>query len=109
MGTLHSSYVNKSYDNDSRLTTWGSATNLRSSSSYSNLNETEDDTPSYRRTKESSTDSTAGSRSSWSTSRASAEKKTEELTPYEKYLQRKREQEKKDEEENKKKEEEKKS
>jgi len=104
--TLHSSYVNKSYDNDSRLTTWGSATNLRSSSSYSNLNETEDDTPSYRRTKESSTDSTAGSRSSWSTSRASVEKKTEELTPYEKYLQRKREQEKKDEEEKRKREEE---
>merc|ERR1711872_383887 len=41
--TLHSSYVNKSYDNDSRLTTWGSATNLRSSSSYSNLNETEEE------------------------------------------------------------------
>ena len=29
--TLHSSYVNKSYDNDSRLTSWGSASNLRKS------------------------------------------------------------------------------
>merc|ERR1711972_804633 len=50
--TLHSSYVNKAYDSDSRLTTWGSASNLRSSSSYSNLNEPEDDTPSWRRNRE---------------------------------------------------------
>merc|ERR1712083_1069763 len=72
--TLHSSYVNKSYDNDSRLTSWGSASNHRTS------------TPS--------------------SSRYSAEPKAEpELTPYEKYLQRKREQDKKDEEENKRKEE----
>merc|ERR1712130_329858 len=106
--TLHSSYVNKSYDNDARLTSWGSASNLRSSSSYSNLNKTEEDTSSYRRTKESSTESTRGSTSSWSASRASVEKKSEpELTPYEKYLQRKREQEKKDEEDTKKREEEK--
>merc|ERR1712154_488764 len=106
--TLHSSYVNKSYDTDSRLTTWGSATNLRSSNSYSNLNEPDEDTSSYRRTKESSTESTRGSTSSWSASRASVEKKSEpELTPYEKYLQRKREQEKRDEEDTKKREEEK--
>merc|ERR1712241_1437779 len=46
--TLHSSYVNKSYDNDSRLTSWGSASNLRTSSSYSNLTKTEEEpTNSY--------------------------------------------------------------
>merc|ERR1712150_306136 len=106
--TLHSSYVNKSYDSDSRLTSWGSASNLRSSNSYTNINEPEEDTPSWRRTKESSTESTRGSTSSWSASRASVEKKSEpELTPYEKYLQRKREQEKKEEDDTKKREEEK--
>merc|ERR1711913_25018 len=97
--TLHSSYVNKSYDSDSRLTTWGSASNLRSSNSYTNLTNTAEEETSYRRTKETSTESTRGSTSSWSASRASVEKKSEpELTPYEKYLQRKREQEKKDDE-----------
>jgi len=107
--TLHSSYVNKSYDTDSRLTTWGSASNLRSSNSYNNINEPEEDTSSYRRTKETSTESTRGSTSSWSTSRASVEKKAEpELTPYEKYLQRKREQEKAAENDSKKREDEKK-
>eukprot|EP00091_Calanus_sinicus_P004990 TRINITY_DN1534_c0_g1_i2.p1 TRINITY_DN1534_c0_g1~~TRINITY_DN1534_c0_g1_i2.p1 ORF type:complete len:354 (-),score=84.54 TRINITY_DN1534_c0_g1_i2:1963-3024(-) len=107
--TLHSSYVNKSYDTDSRLTTWGSASNLRSSNSYNNVNEPEEDTSSYRRTKEASTESTRGSTSSWSTSRASVEKKAEpELTPYEKYLQRKREQEKAAENDSKKREDEKK-
>merc|ERR1712064_205986 len=87
----------------------GSASNLRSSNSYTNLNEPDEDTSSYRRTKESSTESTRGSTSSWSASRASIEKKSEpELTPYEKYLQRKREQEKKEEDDSKKREEEKK-
>merc|ERR1712087_427803 len=82
--TLHSSYVNKSYDNDARLTSWGSASNLRSSNSYTNLTPT--------------------SSSSWS--RPAAEKKPEpELSPYEKYLQRKREQDRKEEEETRKKEE----
>merc|ERR1712088_24824 len=38
--TLHSSYVNKSYDSDSRLTSWGSASNLRSSNSFTNLTNT---------------------------------------------------------------------
>jgi len=107
--TLHSSYVNKSYDSDARLTTWGSASNLRSSNSYTNINEPEEDTSSYRRTKEASTESTRGSTSSYSTSRASVEKKPEpELTPYEKYLQRKREQEKKDDDDTKKRDDEKK-
>merc|ERR1711874_387226 len=50
--TLHSSYVNKSYDSDSRLTTWGSASNLRSSNSFATLTntpeETEKDRNSYR-------------------------------------------------------------
>merc|ERR1712055_736859 len=106
--TLHSSYVNKSYDQDSRLTSWGSASNLRSSS-YSNLAEAEDDSSSYRRSKEPSTESTRGSTSSYYSRQTSLEKKAEaELTPYEKYLQRKREQEKKDDEENKRKDEDKK-
>jgi hypothetical protein len=36
--TLHSSYVNKSYEQDSRLSGWGgSASNLRAASSYSSL------------------------------------------------------------------------
>merc|ERR1712106_197723 len=92
-----------------RLTTWGSASNLRSSNSYTNINEPEEDTSSYRRTKEASTESTRGSTSSYSTSRASVEKKPEpELTPYEKYLQRKREQEKKDDDDTKKRDDEKK-
>ena len=97
--TLHSSYVNKSYDNDSRLTSWGSASNLRSSNSYTNLtNNSEED--NSRNTYRNSTPS-----SSWS--RASVEKKPEpELSPYEKYLQRKREQDRKEEEETRKKEEE---
>jgi len=101
--TLHSSYVSKSYDTDSRLTSWGSASNLRASS-YSNLADTEEDS-SYRRSKESSSESTRGS-SSYYNRQASVEKKAEaELTPYEKYLQRKREQEKKDEVESSRKEE----
>jgi len=100
--TLHSSYVNKSYDTDSRLSSWGSASNLRASS-YSNLAEAEEDSSSYRRTKESSTESSRASVSR--TSRSSVEKAPAEMTPYEKYLQRKREQEKKDEEESNKKEE----
>merc|ERR1712032_1751397 len=100
--TLHSSYVNKSYDPDSRLSSWGSASNLRASS-YSNLAEAEEDSSSYRRTKESSTESSRASVSR--TSRSSVEKAPAEMTPYEKYLQRKREQEKKDEEESNKKEE----
>jgi len=85
--TLHSSYVNKSYDNDSRLTSWGSASNLRSSSSYSNLTKTEEEpTNSYSSYRNSTP----------SSSRYSVEPKPEpELTPYEKYLQRKREQDKK--------------
>merc|ERR1712130_657592 len=96
--TLHSSYVNKSYDNDSRLTSWGSASNLRTSNSYTNLTKTEEEpTNSYSSSYRNSTPSS---------SRYSAEPKAEpELTPYEKYLQRKREQDKKDEEENKRKEE----
>jgi hypothetical protein len=100
--TLHSSYVNKSYDTDSRLSSWGSASNLRASS-YSNLADADDDSSSYRRTKESSTESSRASVSR--TSRSSVEKAPAEMTPYEKYLQRKREQEKKDEEESNKKEE----
>jgi len=108
--TLHSSYVNKSYDSDARLNTWGSASNLRSSS-YTNLNEAaeEDSYSRYSRSKrEESAESKATSTSSWS-SRATSDKKTEaELTPYEKYLQRKKEQEKKDDEDNRKKEEDKK-
>merc|ERR1711874_566695 len=88
--TLHSSYVNKSYDTDSRLSSWGSASNLRASS-YSNLADAEDDSSSYRRTKESQE---SGRSSSYYNRQTSVEKKTEtELTPYEKYLQRKREQE----------------
>jgi len=100
--TLHSSYVNKSYDTDSRLSSWGSASNLRASS-YSNLADAEDDSSSYRRTKESSTESSRASVSR--TSRSSVEKAPAEMTPYEKYLQRKREQEKKDEDESNRKEE----
>jgi len=100
--TLHSSYVNKSYDTDSRLSSWGSASNLRASS-YSNLADADDDSSSYRRTKESSTESSRASVSR--TSRSSVEKAPAEMTPYEKYLQRKREQEKKDEEESSRKEE----
>merc|ERR1711915_911102 len=87
--TLHSSYVNKSYDNDARLTSWGSASNLRSSSSYSNLNKTEEEPSSNYSSYRNSTPSS---------SRYSVEPKPEpELTPYEKYLQRKREQDKKEE------------
>merc|ERR1712117_923115 len=94
--TLHSSYVNKSYDNDARLTSWGSASNLRSSNSYSNLTKEEEPSNSYSSYRNSTP----------SSSRYSVEPKPEpELTPYEKYLQRKREQDKKDEEENKRKEE----
>merc|ERR1712158_352631 len=79
--TLHSSYVNKSYDTDTRLTSWGSASNLRASS-YSNLADAEEDSTTYRRTKESSTESTGGYTSR--TSRASVEKKpAAEMTPYE--------------------------
>merc|ERR1712110_330661 len=70
--TLHSSYVNKSYDNDARLTSWGSASNLRSSSSYSNL--TKDEEPAANNTSSSS-----------SSSRYSVERTAEpELSPYEK-------------------------
>merc|ERR1712083_473697 len=67
--TLHSSYVNKSYDNDARLTSWGSASNLRSSNSYTNLTNTaeeEKDRNSFR-------NSTPTSSASWS--RPAAEKK----------------------------------
>ena len=100
--TLHSSYVNKSYDNDARLTSWGSASNLRSSSSYSNL--TKDEEPAANNT--SSSYSSSYRNSTPSSSRYSVERTAEpELSPYEKYLQRKREQDKKDEEENKRKEE----
>ena len=99
--TLHSSYVNKSYDNDARLTSWGSASNLRSSSSYSNL--TKEEEPN---TNNSSGYSSSYRNSTPSSSRYSVEKTAEpELSPYEKYLQRKREQDKKDEEENRRKEE----
>ena len=97
--TLHSSYVNKSYDQDARLTSWGSASNLRPSSSYTNL--TEDDTSSYRKSKDYSAPT---STSSWS---KPAEKEPE-LTPYEKYLKRKKEQEDKDDEEKRKNDDEKK-
>merc|ERR1712141_300101 len=87
---------------DSRLTTWGSASNLRSSNSYTNLTNTaeeEKDRNSYR-------NSTPTSSASWP--RPAVEKKAEpELSPYEKYLQRKREQDRKEEEESRKKEEEK--
>ena len=101
--TLHSSYVNKSYDSDARLSSWGSASNLRTSNSYTDLNKPEEENSSFRSTKERSTDSSRNSTSS----RFSAEKKEEALSPYEKYLQRKREQEKKEEEDTKKKEEDK--
>merc|ERR1712113_268362 len=47
--TLHSSYVNKSYDTDSRLSSWGSSGNLRPSSSYSNLAAEEDTSSSYKK------------------------------------------------------------
>ena len=103
--TLHSSYVNKSYDNDARLTSWGSASNLRSSSSYTNLTKTEEpDSSSSAGNNSYSYRNSTPTSSSW---RASAEPKQPEpeLSPYEKYLQRKREQDKKEEEENKKKEE----
>merc|ERR1712080_476834 len=82
---------------DSRLSSWGSASNLRASS-YSNLAEADNEkSTKYRRTKESSTES--GRSSSYYNRQTSVEKKAEtELTPYEKYLQRKREQERKDEE-----------
>ena len=95
--TLHSSYVNKSYDNDARLTTWGSASNLRSSSSYTNLSKPEE--------QDSSNNSSYSYRNS-TPSRASSKQPEPELSPYEKYLQRKREQDKKEEEDNRKKEEE---
>merc|ERR1712045_297845 len=99
--TLHSSYVNKSYDNDSRLTSWGSASNLRTSNSYTNL--TKEEEPN---TNNSSGYSSSYRNSTPSSSRYSVEKTAEpELSPYEKYLQRKREQDKKDEEENRRKEE----
>lgn len=101
--TLHSSYVNKSYGEDSTLTSWGSASNLKSSSSYTNLTQTADDDSSYRRSKRE--DST-GSSSAYS--RLSERKTEPEPTPYEKYLQRKKDQEKKDEDDSRKKEEEKK-
>jgi len=105
--TLHSSYVNKSHETDARLNTWGSASNLRSSS-YTNLNEaTEEDSYSRysRGNRETSTESNKSSVSRW-TSGATTEKKTEaELTPYEKYLQRKKEQDKKEEEDTRKKDE----
>merc|ERR1712107_597175 len=90
--TLHSSYVNKSHGQDQRLTSWGSASNLRTSSSYTNLTE-EEPTPTYRKR-----EYTPSSTSSWS---KTAEKEPE-LTPYEKYLKRKKEQEEKDEEEKRK-------
>merc|ERR1711997_280310 len=97
--TLHSSYVNKSYDNDARLTSWGSASNLRSSNSYTNLTNTAEEDNS----RNSYRNSTPTSSSSWS--RPVAEKKPEpELSPYEKYLQRKREQDRKEEEDARKKE-----
>merc|ERR1712038_198644 len=98
--TLHSSYVNKSYSEEN----WGSASNLRASSSYRNLSSATDDdaATSSRRRREDS----AGSSSSYSWSRPAEQKPVQELTPYEKYLQRKQEQEKKDQEEQRKKEEE---
>jgi len=92
--TLHSSYVNKSYDQDQRLTSWGSASNLRSSSSYSNLAE-DDSTSSYSRRRDTTTPS---STSSWS----KTVEKEPELSPYEKYLKRKKEQEEKEQEEKRK-------
>merc|ERR1712062_721735 len=82
--TLHSSYVNKSYSEEN----WGSASNLRASSSYRNLSSATDDdaaTTSSRRRREDS----AGSSSSYSWSRPAEQKPVQELTPYEKYLQRK--------------------
>merc|ERR1719309_1573971 len=98
--TLHSSYVNKSYSEEN----WGSASNLRASSSYRNLSSATDDdaATSSRRRREDS----AGSSSSYSWSRPAEQKPVQELTPYEKYLQRKQEQEKKDQEDQRKKEEE---
>ena len=79
---------------DARLSSWGSASNLRSSSSYSNL--AEEETASSSSNRNSRDYSTPTSTSSWS---KPAEKEPETLTPYEKYLKRKQEQEKKDEEE----------
>jgi len=95
--TLHSSYVNKSYEQDSRLSSWGSASNLRSSNSYNNLTE-EDTSSSYSRTRRDYTPgstATASASSSWS----KQPEKEPELSPYEKYLKRKKEQEEKEEEE----------
>jgi len=94
--TLHSSYVNKSYDTDTRLSSWGSSGNLRASSSYSNL--AEDDTSSSYRKSRDYTSPAPSSSSSWS---KPAEKEPE-MSPYEKYLKRKKEQDEKQEAEKKK-------
>ena len=109
--TLHSSYVTKSYEQDSRLSSWGSGSNLRSgnSSSYTNLSAgaggADDDTgSSYKRreTAAATTPTASTTSSSWSrtttTAAVTAEKPESDLSPYEKYLKRKKEQEVKDEE-----------
>jgi len=97
--TLHSSVVNKTYDQDTRLNSWGSASNLRASNSYSNLTE-EDTSTSYRSKRDSYTPSSTSSWSKQAATPAAVEKEAE-LSPYEKYLKRKKEQEQKDSEEKK--------
>merc|ERR1711988_317032 len=86
--TLHSSVVNKSYDQDTRLNSWGSASNLRASNSYTNLTE-EDTASSYRSKRESYTPSSTSSWSKQAATPAAVEKEAE-LSPYEKYLKRKK-------------------
>jgi len=100
--TLHSSYVNKSYDTDTRLSSWGSSGNLRPSSSYSNLAAEEDTSSSY---KKSSRDYASPAPSTGS-GRSKPVEKEPELSPYEKYLKRKKEQDEKQEADKKKAEEE---
>jgi len=111
--TLHSSYANKSYEQDSRLSSWGSGSNLRGASSYSSLTGTAADdkvsstTSSYRKSERATAAasttaaSSISSSSSWSrtTTTKTVEKPESDLSPYEKYLKRKKEQELKDEEE----------
>jgi hypothetical protein len=85
--TLHSSYVNSSYDQDSRLSSWGSNSNLKASSSYTNLAAATEEEP-----KEQSSSSYSSYRSSYLTKDSKPAEKEVELSPYEKYLQRKKDQ-----------------
>jgi len=100
--TLHSSYVSKSYEQDSRLSSWGSTGNLKASSSYTNLAAAEEEE------EKKPASSSSSYKSKYSSSYSKPAEEEQELSPYEKYVQRKKEQEAKEAERKKKEEEDKK-